>query len=136
VALAVAEMKVANAHAYTSAGKRRYPGSSHVCDLALGAVPDWAIEVKLARLGHDNGGRSAASLAATYSALVGYVGLSGDWVEPSNLTSPARQRTMEDLRARAGPRRVEATLGANGANDSLRLRTHLNSASERTRGQD
>jgi hypothetical protein len=55
VALAVVEMEAANAHAYTSVGKRRYPGSSYVCDLALGALPDWAIEVKLARLGRDNG---------------------------------------------------------------------------------
>src|SRR5262245_24664134 len=36
-------------------GKRRYPSSSHVCDLAIGRLPDWAIEVKLARLGRDNG---------------------------------------------------------------------------------
>jgi hypothetical protein len=36
-------------------GSGRYPDSGHVCDLALGTLPDWAIEVKLARLGRDNG---------------------------------------------------------------------------------
>jgi hypothetical protein len=55
VAMTVAEMQVANADTYTGAGKRRYPDSSHVCDLAFGTLPDWAIEVKLARLGRDNG---------------------------------------------------------------------------------
>lgn len=55
VAMTVAEMQAADKNAYTDAGKRRYPGSSHVCDLALGTIPDWAIEVKLARLGRDNG---------------------------------------------------------------------------------
>jgi hypothetical protein len=55
VAMTVAEMQAANAGIYAIAGKRRYPDSSHVCDLALGALPDWAIEVKLARLGRDNG---------------------------------------------------------------------------------
>jgi hypothetical protein len=51
VAMTLAEMQAANRDAYSIAGKRRYPGSSHVCDLALGVLPDWAIEVKLARLG-------------------------------------------------------------------------------------
>jgi hypothetical protein len=55
VAMTVAEMQEADKNAYANAGKRRYPGSSHVCDLALGALPEWAIEVKLARLGRDNG---------------------------------------------------------------------------------
>ena len=55
VAMTLAEMQAANAGIYAGAGKRRYPDSSHVCDLALGALPDWAIEVKLARLGRDNG---------------------------------------------------------------------------------
>jgi hypothetical protein len=50
VAMTVAEMQAANAGIHAIAGKRRYPDSSHVCDLALGALPDWAIEVKLARL--------------------------------------------------------------------------------------
>jgi hypothetical protein len=53
--MTVTEMQAANANTYTSAGKRRYPDSSHVCDLAFGTLPDWAIEVKLARLGRDNG---------------------------------------------------------------------------------
>jgi hypothetical protein len=55
VAMTVAQMYTANASAYAGAGKRRYPGGGRVCDLAIGVVPDWAIEVKLARLGRDNG---------------------------------------------------------------------------------
>jgi hypothetical protein len=54
VSMTLTEMQ-ASSSAYGGAGKRRYPGSSHVCDLAIGATPDWAIEVKLARLGRDNG---------------------------------------------------------------------------------
>jgi hypothetical protein len=55
VAMTVTEMQAADKNTYAYAGKRRYPGSSHLCDLALGTIPDWAIEVKLARLGRDNG---------------------------------------------------------------------------------
>jgi hypothetical protein len=55
VAMTLAEMQAASAGIYAIAGKRRYPDSGHVCDLALGTLPDWAIEVKLARLGRDNG---------------------------------------------------------------------------------
>jgi hypothetical protein len=55
VAMTVTEMQAADKNTYANAGKRRYPGSSHLCDLALGTIPDWAIEVKLARLGRDNG---------------------------------------------------------------------------------
>ena len=55
VAMTIAEMQAAHTNSYAEVGKRRYPGSSHVCDLAFGAAPDWAIEVKLARLGRDNG---------------------------------------------------------------------------------
>jgi hypothetical protein len=55
VRLTLAEMKASHPDTYAVAGKRRYPGSAAVCDLALGALPDWAIEVKLARLGRDNG---------------------------------------------------------------------------------
>jgi hypothetical protein len=62
VAMTVAEMQAADKSAYANAGKRRYPGSSHVCDLALGAIPDWAIEVKLARLGRDNGTYEGAAI--------------------------------------------------------------------------
>jgi hypothetical protein len=54
VAMTLGEMQVSSS-AYGGAGKRRYPGSSHVCDLAIGTTPEWAIEVKLARLGRDNG---------------------------------------------------------------------------------
>ena len=55
--MTVAEMQATNKNAHANAGKRRYPGSSHVRDLALGVLPEWAIEVKLARLGRDNGTR-------------------------------------------------------------------------------
>ena len=55
VAMTVAEMQTADPSTYADVGKRRYPGSSTVCDLVFGAAPDWAIEVKLARLGRDNG---------------------------------------------------------------------------------
>lgn len=48
-------MRAAHDGAYAVAGKRRYPSSRSVCDLALGERPDWALEVKLARLGRDNG---------------------------------------------------------------------------------
>ena len=54
VAMTLAEMQ-AHDGAYSVAGKRRYPAGRSVCDLALGERPDWAIEVKLARLGRDNG---------------------------------------------------------------------------------
>jgi hypothetical protein len=55
VAKTLAQMQTVDRHPYLDAGKRRYPSSSHVCDLAIGRLPDWAIEVKLARLGRDNG---------------------------------------------------------------------------------
>jgi hypothetical protein len=55
VAMTLAEMRAAHVEAYAVAGKRRYPSGKNVCDLALGKLPDWAIEVKLARLGRDNG---------------------------------------------------------------------------------
>ncbi len=55
VAKTLAEMQAANGHPYLDAGKRRYPSGGYVCDLAIGNLPDWAIEVKLARLGRDNG---------------------------------------------------------------------------------
>jgi hypothetical protein len=55
VAMSLAEMQAANGKTYAFAGKRRYPSDRTVCDLALGKLPDWAIEIKLARLGRDNG---------------------------------------------------------------------------------
>jgi hypothetical protein len=55
VALTLAEMRNSRGDAYAIAGKRRYPSGRYVCDLALGHLPDWAIEVKMARLGRDNG---------------------------------------------------------------------------------
>ena len=65
MAMTLAEMQ-ASSSAYGGAGKRRYPGSKHVCDLAIGATPDWAIEVKLARLGrvHLFKGRDLALISA------------------------------------------------------------------------
>ncbi len=55
VAMTVAQMHEANTAAYANARKRRYPSGRQTCDLALGELPDWAIEVKCARVGRDNG---------------------------------------------------------------------------------
>jgi hypothetical protein len=60
-------MQAAHTNSYAEVGKRRYPGSSHVCDLAFGAAPDWAIEVKLARLGRDNGMYEDTAIKKTLS---------------------------------------------------------------------
>jgi hypothetical protein len=51
----LAELRTVRGGIYAHAGKRRYPASRNECDLALGALPDWAIEVKMARLRRDNG---------------------------------------------------------------------------------
>ena len=40
---------------YANVTKRRYPAGCQTCDLAIGDLPGWAIEVKLARVGRDNG---------------------------------------------------------------------------------
>jgi len=55
VAMTVSQRKVVNGAAYLSAGGRRYPTGGQTCDLVLGELPDWAIEVKLARVGRDSG---------------------------------------------------------------------------------
>jgi hypothetical protein len=55
VAMTVSAMQATHGDIYMNAGKRRYPSGRYVCDLAIGQMPDWAIEVKLARLGRDNG---------------------------------------------------------------------------------
>jgi hypothetical protein len=55
VAMSLAEMQATSGDAYAVAGKRRYPAGRTVCDLAVGELPDWAVEIKLARLGRDNG---------------------------------------------------------------------------------
>jgi hypothetical protein len=62
VAMTLAEIRAAQDGAYAVAGKRRYPSGRSVCDLALGERPDWAIEVKLARLGRDNGTHEDAAI--------------------------------------------------------------------------
>jgi hypothetical protein len=63
VALTVAEMKAARPGAYEDARKLRYPGSKRkTCDLAIGSSPDWAIEVKLARVMRDNGDYEATAI--------------------------------------------------------------------------
>ena len=62
MAMTVAEIQAANAGIYAGAGKRRYPDSSYVCDLALGTLPEWAIEIKLARLSRDNGAYEDAAI--------------------------------------------------------------------------
>jgi hypothetical protein len=51
----LAELRTVRGGIYAHAGKRRYPASRNECDLALGELPDWAIEVKMARLRRDNG---------------------------------------------------------------------------------
>jgi len=55
IELTLAELRTLRGGVYAHAGKRRYPGSRNECDLALGELPDWAIEVKMARLRRDNG---------------------------------------------------------------------------------
>jgi hypothetical protein len=55
VALTLAELRTVRSGVYAHAGKRRYPASRNECDLAVGELPDWAIEVKMARLRRDNG---------------------------------------------------------------------------------
>lgn len=55
VEMTLEEMQAAHGAAYQNAGKRRYPSGVRTCDIALGEQPDWAIEVKLARVGRDNG---------------------------------------------------------------------------------
>lgn len=55
VEMTLAEMRSADAATYMNARKCRYPSGRQRCDLALGEQPDWAIEVKLARVGRDNG---------------------------------------------------------------------------------
>jgi len=51
--MTLTEMRAAHDDAYAVAGKRRYPTGRHVVDLALGKLPEWAIEVKSARLNRD-----------------------------------------------------------------------------------
>jgi hypothetical protein len=55
VALTLAEMRSVRGGVYANAGKRRYPAGRNECDLVVGELPDWAIEVKMARLRRDNG---------------------------------------------------------------------------------
>jgi len=56
VALTVEQLRLRGADDYEPLCKRRYPAGRKTCDLVLGGdLPDWAIEVKLARVGRDNG---------------------------------------------------------------------------------
>ena len=55
VELTLAELRTVRGGVYAHAGKRRYPASRKECDLTLGEPPDWAIEVKIARIRRDNG---------------------------------------------------------------------------------
>ena len=50
VAMTAAQMRATNDATYLNARQRRYPSGSQTCDLTLGELPDWAIEVKLARV--------------------------------------------------------------------------------------
>jgi hypothetical protein len=71
VARTVAEMQAAGGTAYQNAHKRRYPSGGQTCDLALGERPDWAIEVKLARVGRDNGTYEDAAIKKILSPYAG-----------------------------------------------------------------
>jgi hypothetical protein len=51
---------------------------------------------RMRRMAVSSGGRSAASLAATYSALVGYVKLSGGRVEPSKRSAVGGNLGLRD----------------------------------------
>jgi hypothetical protein len=53
--LALAEMRLSQPDVWDTAKSSRYPGSRQTCDLCVGEGPEWAIEVKLARVGRDNG---------------------------------------------------------------------------------
>lgn len=55
VALTVAELKTLRPGVYDDAQPARYPEARGTCDLVVGDPPEWAIEVKLARVGRDNG---------------------------------------------------------------------------------
>jgi hypothetical protein len=55
IKLALIEMRQLQPGRWDDAGGRRYPGSRQTCDLCVGDGPEWAIEVKLARVGRDNG---------------------------------------------------------------------------------
>ena len=55
VALTVGEMQVRRPTDFASLAKCRYPNAAKTCDLALGSPPAWVLEVKLARVGRDNG---------------------------------------------------------------------------------
>jgi hypothetical protein len=54
VALTTTEMQAHSAE-YLNDSKRRYPAGGQTCDLAVGKLPDWAIEVRLARVDRDDG---------------------------------------------------------------------------------
>lgn len=55
VRLTLKQMRFHQPGIYDSARKVRYPRAARTCDLALGDPIEWAIEVKLARVGRDNG---------------------------------------------------------------------------------
>jgi hypothetical protein len=58
----LAEMRFVRGGIYANAGKRHYPASRNVCDLVLAELPDWAIEVKMARLRRSNGDYEDATI--------------------------------------------------------------------------
>jgi hypothetical protein len=69
VRLTLAQMKTKRPDAYRSARKVRYPGARKTCDLALGDLPEWAIEIKLARIGRDNGTHEDAAVKKLLSPI-------------------------------------------------------------------
>jgi hypothetical protein len=55
VRLTVDQMRLLRPGVYDQLAKVRYPNDRRTCDLGVGDPPTWAIEVKLARVGRDNG---------------------------------------------------------------------------------
>jgi len=87
------EMKCGNAY-YLSAGKLQYPQSRQTCDLALGDPPDWAIEVKLARVGRDNGTYEDAAIKKILSPYADDRSAVTDCVKLAKSRFPCRRAVL------------------------------------------
>jgi hypothetical protein len=94
VAMTLAEMQASCGGNYSGAGKRRYPGSSHVCDLVIGGNPSWAIEVKLARLGRDNGTHEDAAIKKILSPYADDRSAVTDCTKLANSSFPGRRAVL------------------------------------------
>lgn len=72
VAMTLAQMQASHGHLYHDARTgRRYLSGGYACDLTIGKMPDWAIEIKLARLGRDNGTYEDAAIKKILSPYPG-----------------------------------------------------------------